>query len=125
MFLQVVTDGDPIVGVPGPAGNTAIFLQGRTVPVSAQFLAPGSIGSRRARASGDWQDPPVRGIYRVVMLIAAALIIAGAIFLIWADTVARTVLGVVELPVGVVTSLCGGPFFVYLLKREGRKTFGS
>jgi iron complex transport system permease protein len=38
--------------------------------------------------------------------------------------VARTALGVVEIPVGVVTALCGGPFFVYLLKREGRRAFG-
>ena len=48
----------------------------------------------------------------------------GAIFLIWADTLARSALGVVEIPVGVITALCGGPFFVYLLKREGRRVFG-
>ncbi|HVM96062.1 MAG TPA: iron chelate uptake ABC transporter family permease subunit, partial [Candidatus Acidoferrales bacterium] len=57
-------------------------------------------------------------------LLLPASMLAGAIFLIWADTVARTALGVVEIPVGVVTALCGGPFFVYLLKREGNKVFG-
>ncbi len=57
-------------------------------------------------------------------LLLPASLLAGATFLIWADTVARTALGVVEIPVGVVTALCGGPFFVYLLKREGRKAFG-
>ena len=57
-------------------------------------------------------------------LLLPASLLAGAIFLVWADTVARTALGVVEIPVGVVTALCGGPFFVYLLKREGRKVFG-
>ena len=57
-------------------------------------------------------------------LLLPASFFAGAIFLIWADTIARTALGVVEIPVGVVTALCGGPFFVYLLKREGRKLFG-
>jgi len=57
-------------------------------------------------------------------LLLPASLLAGAIFLVWADTVARTALGVVEIPVGVVTALCGGPFFVYLLKREGRKAFG-
>jgi iron complex transport system permease protein len=56
-------------------------------------------------------------------LLLPASLLGGAIFLVWADTVARTALGVVELPVGVVTALCGGPFFVYLLKREGRKSF--
>jgi iron complex transport system permease protein len=56
-------------------------------------------------------------------LLLPASLLAGAIFLVWADTVARTALGVVEIPVGVVTALCGGPFFVYLLKREGSKVF--
>ena len=54
-------------------------------------------------------------------LVLPASSLAGAIFLVWADTVARSALGVVEIPVGVVTALCGGPFFVYLLKREGGK----
>lgn len=58
-------------------------------------------------------------------LLLPASMLAGAIFLIAADTVARTALGSVEVPVGVVTALCGGPFFVYLLKREGTKTFGG
>jgi iron complex transport system permease protein len=57
-------------------------------------------------------------------LLLPASWLAGATFLVWADTIARTALGVVEIPVGVVTALCGGPFFVYLLKREGRKVFG-
>jgi iron complex transport system permease protein len=57
-------------------------------------------------------------------LLLPASLLAGASFLVWADTVARTALGVVEIPVGVVTALCGGPFFVYLLKREGRKVLG-
>jgi iron complex transport system permease protein len=56
-------------------------------------------------------------------LLLPASMLAGAIFLIAADTVARTALGVVEVPVGVVTALCGGPFFVYLLKRGGTQAF--
>ncbi|GAB3205573.1 iron chelate uptake ABC transporter family permease subunit [Marinactinospora endophytica] len=47
--------------------------------------------------------------------------LAGAIFLVWADTVARTVLDPQELPVGVVTSLIGVPAFVHILYR-GRRT---
>lgn len=57
-------------------------------------------------------------------LLIPASFLAGAIFLVWADTFARTALGVVEIPVGVVTALCGGPFFVYLLKREGTRIVG-
>jgi iron complex transport system permease protein len=54
-------------------------------------------------------------------LVLPATYLAGAIFLVWADTIARTVLGATEIPVGVVTALCGGPFFVYLLRRERRR----
>ncbi len=43
--------------------------------------------------------------------------LAGAIFLVLADTLARTVLAPTELPVGMLMALVGGPFFLYLLKR--------
>lgn len=46
-------------------------------------------------------------------------LLAGAIFLILADMLARLVLAPAELPVGVVTALCGAPFFLYLLRRRG------
>ena len=49
----------------------------------------------------------------------------GAIFLLWADTLARTVVSPTELPVGVVTAMCGGPFFLYLLRKEGRRLSGE
>ncbi|GGY51697.1 ABC transporter permease [Streptomyces omiyaensis] len=42
---------------------------------------------------------------------------AGAVFLVWADTLARTVLDPQEVPVGVVTSLVGVPAFVLVLHR--------
>jgi iron complex transport system permease protein len=56
-------------------------------------------------------------------LLLPASLFGGAIFLVVADTLARTVASPIELPVGVVTALCGGPFFVYLLRKEGRKVF--
>lgn len=40
----------------------------------------------------------------------------GAIFMIWVDLIARTFAAPEELPVGIVTALCGAPFFVYLLR---------
>jgi iron complex transport system permease protein len=49
------------------------------------------------------------------LLPCAAL--AGAAFLIAADTLARTLAGVNELPIGVVTALIGVPCFVWLLRR--------
>ena len=45
-------------------------------------------------------------------------IFAGSIFLILFDVVARTAFNPVELPVGVITSLLGGPFFLWLLHRQ-------
>ncbi len=47
-----------------------------------------------------------------------ASFLAGAIFLIWADVAARTVIPAQELPVGAVTALCGVPFFLILLRRK-------
>ena len=47
--------------------------------------------------------------------------IIGSIFLITADTLARTVFGQEQLPVGVITAIAGGPFFLILLARYSRK----
>jgi len=44
--------------------------------------------------------------------------LAGAIFLCWADLFARTILPAQELPVGILTALCGVPFFLVLLRRR-------
>ena len=51
-----------------------------------------------------------------VLMPASALV--GACFLVAADTVARTIIAPTEIPVGVVTAICGGPFFIYLLVRN-------
>jgi iron complex transport system permease protein len=47
------------------------------------------------------------------VLIASALF--GAAFLVLCDTLARTIMAPIELPVGVVTAMIGGPFFLWLL----------
>ena len=47
--------------------------------------------------------------------------LAGAIFLILADTLARTVLSPSELPVGILTAFIGGPVFLFLLRRGKRE----
>jgi iron complex transport system permease protein len=47
-------------------------------------------------------------------------LLLGASFLVLADTVARTLLGGGELPVGAVTALAGGPTFLWLLRRRQR-----
>jgi iron complex transport system permease protein len=50
-------------------------------------------------------------------------VLSGAIFLILADLLSRTVLAPEEIPVGVVTALFGAPFFLYLLRRRRRVMF--
>ena len=42
-------------------------------------------------------------------------VLGGAVFLIWADTLSRTILSNGELPIGIITSLIGAPFFMYIL----------
>jgi iron complex transport system permease protein len=51
-----------------------------------------------------------------VVLPASALF--GAAFLVGCDLVARTVMAPIELPVGIVTAMIGGPFFLWLLIRR-------
>lgn len=58
------------------------------------------------------------------LLPASALL--GALLLLWSDTAARTLLpGGVELPVGVVTALLGGPFFCFILGRKSGRPAAS
>lgn len=53
-------------------------------------------------------------------LLLPASVLAGAIVLVLADLLARIVLAPVEIPVGIVTALAGGPFFIWLLVRKER-----
>jgi iron complex transport system permease protein len=46
--------------------------------------------------------------------------LGGAIFLMLADTVARSAMAPSEIPVGILTAFLGGPFFLYLLRRTKR-----
>ncbi len=58
----------------------------------------------------------VVGANHKVLLPVAAL--GGASFLIIADTISRILLAPTEIPVGIVTALCGAPFFLYLLREK-------
>ena len=51
-------------------------------------------------------------------LLLPASFLFGASFLIVADTIARTIIPHTELPVGVITAMCGAPYFIYLLRRR-------
>ena len=56
--------------------------------------------------------------HRLLMPVSA---LGGAAFLVVADSLARTIVSPGELPVGVITSFIGAPFFIYLLKTRGSK----
>ncbi len=51
-------------------------------------------------------------------------VLAGAILLLVADTLARTLVAPAEMPVGLLTSLLGGPWFLALIFRQRRETDG-
>ncbi|MFN3822413.1 MAG: FecCD family ABC transporter permease [Pseudorhodobacter sp.] len=44
---------------------------------------------------------------------------AGAVFLIWADAGARVVMAPEDMPIGIVTGLVGGVFFIWMMSRRG------
>jgi len=50
-------------------------------------------------------------------------VLTGAIFMILTDIAARTVLAPTEIPIGVITAICGAPFFLYLLRRRKKAIF--
>jgi len=89
---------------------TAALLTGAAVSVSGMIGFIGMVVPHIVRM--------VIGADHRLLLPAAALV--GGAFLIAADTVARIVLAPGEIPVGVVTALAGGPFFIFLLMN--RKT---
>ncbi|GAB6988262.1 FecCD family ABC transporter permease [Paenibacillus pini] len=60
--------------------------------------------------------------YRLIVPLSA---IGGAIFMVIADTLARTVLAPTEIPLGVVTAFVGAPFFAYLLHRSKKHGRGG
>ncbi|ABY93211.1 iron ABC transporter permease [Thermoanaerobacter sp. X514] len=50
--------------------------------------------------------------------------ISGAIFLTFADLLARIILKPMEIPIGIITAALGGPFFLYLLIKSKQKSEG-
>ncbi|OCX64572.1 ABC transporter permease [Thioclava sp. SK-1] len=57
----------------------------------------------------------VGGDHRRLLPISA---LCGAVFLVWADIIARIVMAPDDMPIGIVTGLIGGMFFVWLLRRR-------
>jgi len=94
---SAVADGDPCT-------------QDLCDPETGEVTQPPSDGCRVPTA--DWQ-----------LLPAAAL--GGAAFLVICDTAVRTLPAGRELPVGALTALAGGPFFLWLLRRSARRNWSA
>jgi iron complex transport system permease protein len=57
-------------------------------------------------------------------LIMPASIVLGAMLMLFADLLARTVISPLELPVGAITAMIGTPVFAYMLMKKGREYNG-
>lgn len=96
------------------------LLRGRAAIFAAVALAAGGavsvagpvafVGLMVPHIVRNWVGPAARGLL-------PASVFAGAAFLVLADLLGRTVSRSVDLPVGVVTTLMGVPFFLFLLHR--------
>jgi iron complex transport system permease protein len=106
-------EGAATVGVPVEGAKTAVVAVGALLTAAAVTLSGlvGFVGLLVPHAVR-----LVAGPANVRLIPAAAL--GGAAFLVLADLLARTVLAPVEVPVGVLTALTGGPVFLVLLKRS-------
>ena len=114
-LLSLGDDAAADLGVNIESLRRAIFLA-TSVMIGAAVSVSGIIG---------FVGLIVPHILRLVLgadhrLLIPASVFGGAAFLVGADLIARTVIAPAELPVGVITALCGGPFFIYLLRREER-----
>ena len=88
----------------------AAFLAAATVSVAGMIGFVGLVVPHIARLL-------VGSDYKVMMPVSVVL---GAVVLLAADTVGRTVVPGMEIPVGIVMAICGGPFFLYLLRKKGK-----
>ena len=108
IVLGILLIARPATSALGP--GTALMI-GASVSVSGLIGFVGLIVPHLVRT--------LAGPDHRLLLPASAL--GGAAFLVLADTVARTVVAPGEMPVGVVTALVGGPFFLFLFLRHLRE----
>lgn len=100
--------GVPVAGVRWTLLGASALLTGALVAVSGSI---GFIGLVLPHAVRFLTGPGNRALLPLSAL-------AGAVFLVWADTIARTAFEPRELPVGIITALVGAPVFAALLMRR-------
>ncbi len=88
----------------------AALIVGACIAVSGQINFLGLVVPHLVRL---WQGPDHRTLLPLTALTGAVLLLA-------ADLVSRTIIAPAELPIGLVTAFVGAPFFIYLLVRQTR-----
>lgn len=105
---QVITGlGEQIKKIRVAALSISVLLTGLAVAVAGPVGLVALVGPELARAMSG---------YRGIPLIGSAL--AGAFIMVLADLVGRTLLSPIELPVGIVTSIVGAPYLIWILVRR-------
>ena len=116
--LNLLTQGDTAafhLGLPVEVSKKVLFVTASTM-VAASVAVAGMIGFVGLITPHLMRM--IIGPDHKKLIPASAL--AGAIFLVLADALARTVYIPLEIPVGAVTALVGSPYFVYLLRTRNR-----
>lgn len=90
--------------------GVASFLAASTVAVAGLIGFVGLVVPHMARML-------VGSDYRGLLPVSALL---GAVILLVADTLGRTLVPGMEIPVGIVMAMTGGPFFLYMLRKKGK-----
>ncbi|HDI78746.1 MAG TPA: iron ABC transporter permease [Desulfobacteraceae bacterium] len=96
-----------------------LFIGFSTLAVSVATSLTGIIG---------WVGLMVPHLVRMIIgpdhrILVPLSFFAGGSFMIAADTISRTLTSF-DIPVGIITSISGAPFFIYLLKRGGKEVWG-
>ncbi|MFE0138435.1 FecCD family ABC transporter permease [Streptomyces sp. NPDC059037] len=112
-LLLVGEEGATVLGLDTARFRAAVFvlaslLTGVLVAYSGAIGFVGLMVPHAARML-------VGASHRALLPVAA---LGGAVFLVAADLAARTVAAPQDIPVGVLTALTGGPFFLWLLRRS-------
>lgn len=88
----------------------AAFNIGSVVAVSGSIAFVGLLVPHMVRM--------ILGVDHRKVLVFTAM--TGGLFMLWADLAARSIAKPEELPLGIITSLIGGPFFIWLMIRKGK-----
>ncbi len=110
---QAHQTGVPVERIKGVAFFAASLVTGAVVSVSGLI---GFVGLVVPHVTRLIFGPD----HRLVIPGSMAL---GAVLLMVCDTLARTLIAPTEIPVGVVTALAGGPFFIYMLRKRQARAF--